>query len=95
LFYDNPRKWTFQFQQLAINTAASEYKENQTNNGINFFERSIYSPLKIFAQQQFITGALTLEEMDLHEKITNDIMKWINYDIKGIIYVRTSPEVAQ
>lgn len=22
-------------------------------------------------------------------------MKWINYDIKGIIYVRTSPEVAQ
>jgi len=32
-------------------------------------------------------------EMDLLKKVTEDTCKWIDYDIKGIIYVRTDPHV--
>lgn len=31
--------------------------------------------------------------MDLLKKVTEDTCKWIDYDIKGIIYVRTDPHV--
>ena len=39
-------------------------------------------------------GVLCDAEMDLLRKITLDICEWINYDIKGIIYVRTLPEIS-
>lgn len=37
---------------------------------------------------------MTDAEYDLHEKITNDVQSWIKYDIKGIIYIKTTPEVS-
>ncbi|EGR30336.1 hypothetical protein IMG5_134510 [Ichthyophthirius multifiliis] len=93
-FYDNPRKWTFAFQQIVLNVTANQYRKNQNQGQINLFERSMYSPLQIFAQEQFEKGVLCEAEMELLKKITNDICEWINYDIKGIIYVRTSPEIS-
>lgn len=53
----------------------------------------MYSPYHVFARQQFEDGVLCKAEMELLKKITNDTCSWIDYDIKGIIYVRTDPEI--
>ncbi|KAL4438342.1 hypothetical protein ABPG74_009765 [Tetrahymena malaccensis] len=99
LFYDNPRKWTFAFQQMVLNTAANVYRDNQQMDvntpQINFFERSMYSPINIFALQQYKSNVLCDAEMDLIRKVTDDTCKWINYDIRGIIYVRTDPQITR
>lgn len=93
LYYDNPSKYGFAFQIMALQTRFdSLIKMTQDKSKIVICERSFLTDYKVFAQLMFNKGFISPIEMEVYKRWHEFITNLVNPDICGSVYLRASPE---
>lgn len=93
LFYANPEKWSYTFQNYVLLTQL-EHASFVSTKQIKIIERSIYSTRYCFTDALLMAGKM--------EKVSYEVFdKWFKYaahivrnEIDLIVYVRVMPEIA-
>ncbi len=93
-FYQDPKRWAYTLEILAMVCRVREHIEEQENPTIKITERSIYSGHYCFAQNDYESGFMT----DVEWKAYNE---WFKFLIpgkckppKGFIYLYADPETS-
>ena len=94
-FYDNPKRWAFTLETLAMMSRVKEHiLEQQHPINSRIVERSIYSGYYCFAQNSYKSGFLT----DIEWNIYQDWFKFLTRNNcsapHGFIYLKVDPVVA-
>ena len=94
-FYDDPQRWAYTMETLAMACRVQEHLKEQKNNyPFRLMERSIYSGHYVFATNDFQNGFLNELEWNIY-------LQWFDFLVakqckppQGFIYLKASPEVA-
>ncbi|RWS18187.1 hypothetical protein B4U80_04345, partial [Leptotrombidium deliense] len=97
LMYEDPKKWSFAFQQYVqltmfqIHNEMSEYDDGKAV--LKMMERSLLSARYCFVENLWQSGLLTRVEYDIIDEWYHKLMKSESTKLDCIIYLRTDPEV--
>ena len=94
LFYQDPKKHAFSFQMMALQSRFEHiYKTINENKGkIIICERSFLTDAEIFAKLQYEEGNISDIDYHIYRKWHAFFLNILNPDIRGLIYLNTSPE---
>ena len=93
-FYDDPNRWAYTLETL---TMFCRLKDHMALQGKDFentiMERSIYSGYFCFAKNDHDSNFLSDEEWEIYSKWVDFLIKKHCKTPRGIIYMKSSPEV--
>jgi deoxyadenosine/deoxycytidine kinase len=90
-FYDNPSKYSFSFQMLALISRLSIMTQAiETNVKYIITERCLLTDKCIFAKMLYDSGKIEKVEFDIYNKWFKQFNK---YSISNVIYIKTLPDV--
>jgi deoxyadenosine/deoxycytidine kinase len=94
-YYENPKKYAFSFQMMAYISRIHQLREalKNTDNLIIICERSVFTDKEIFARMLYDTGKICDIEYNIYCKWFYEFVTDI--PIKGLIYVKTNPEICE
>ena len=98
LYYKDPKRWGLTFQNYALFTRASRWKENQNNvrSSTRVSERSLLADRYIFASMMKDEGYLSPDEHEVYIDYYNGWMKMLEIQpLAGIIYLRCPPKICK
>ncbi len=93
-FYQNPHRWAYTIETLAMACRVKDHMREQANPNINrIMERSVYSGHYCFAMNDNASGYLTALEWEIY-------LKWVDFLVHkqctpplGFIYLKAKPEI--
>jgi len=93
-FYDNPKKFAFQFQMMAYITRVTKIRNAIRNNPncIIITERSIYSDRAVFAKMLYDDKTMDKISYNIYNKWFDELARDIK--IAGYIYIKAKPETS-
>lgn len=94
LFYSNQNRWAYTMQTVAFLTRMQDITRDQIRP-LRFSERSVFTDIKVFAENCYLNGKMNKVEWDLynswfHWLTTSKLVDKLVPD--GFIYVRAEPE---
>jgi len=96
-YYANQEKYAFSFQMMAyisrIHQIRSVLKKNRYKDVILISERSVFTDREIFAKMLWDAKKIEQIEYSIYLKWFDEFVKDI--PVKGIIYVKTNPEICK
>lgn len=93
LMYENASRWSFTFQSMVQKTTL-EVHLNQPSTPIKMMERSLHSARHVFVDNLFQSGNMPHVEHAVIDSWYQFIISQLDVSGDLIIYLRTSPEVA-
>jgi deoxyadenosine/deoxycytidine kinase len=93
MMYDDPRRWSFTFQMLALLSRVEHLRNMDSKDKIHMLGRSIFSSRFIFGELARRNGHLNEAEF----KIFNDWFETTKKNLPApdlLVYIKTSPEIA-
>ena len=93
-FYDNPKKFAFQFQMMAYITRITKIRNaiNKNPNCIIITERSIYSDRAVFIKMLYDDKTMDKISHNIYNKWFDELAKDIK--VTGYIYIKAEPETS-
>lgn len=93
LFYENPKKYAFSFQMMALQSRFEHLRNiiAQNKGKIIICERSFLTDSEVFAKLQHEEGNISDIDYHIYKKWHSFFLDILNPDIRGIIYLNTSP----
>lgn len=90
-YYDNPKKFAFQFQMMAYITRITKTRNviRDNPNSIIITERSIYSDRAVFAKMLYDDKTMDKISYNIYNKWFDELASDIK--INGCIYIKTNP----
>lgn len=96
LFYKDQKRWSYTMQTVAFLTRMQDITRSQVRP-LRFSERSLYTDIRVFAENCYLSGQMNKVEWDLY----NSWFKWLTtskiidrMEPDGFIYVRAEPSVS-
>jgi deoxyadenosine/deoxycytidine kinase len=92
LYYSNQKRYAFSFQMMAYITRLTQLKKiikQSPDFSIIITERCLYTDYNIFAKMLYDSGLIEEIEYSIYCKWFNE---FIDIDVSGFIYVKTTPE---
>lgn len=94
LFYKNQERWAYTMQTVAFMTRMQDITKKQIRS-LRFSERSVFTDIKVFAENCFLSGKMNKVEWDLYNSwfnwlTTSKLVDTIVPD--GFIYIKADPE---
>jgi deoxyadenosine/deoxycytidine kinase len=94
-FYDNPYRWAYTMETLAMRCRVAEHLKEQKKTTISrLVERSIYSGHYCFAYNGYINSYFTDLEWQLYLEWFTSLTSEHCKPPHGFIYLKTDPEIA-
>lgn len=94
-FYDNPKRWAFTLETLAMMSRVKEYLlDQQYSTPWRVVERSIYSGYYCFAKNSYLSGFLTDIEWNIYQDWFAFLTRNSCNAPQGFIYLKVDPIVA-
>ncbi len=93
-YYDNPKKFAFQFQMMAYITRITQIRNVLRNNpnSIIITERSVYSDRAVFAKMLYDDKTMDKISYNIYNKWFDELASDIK--ISGYIYIKTNPSTS-
>lgn len=91
LFYDDPAKYCYQFQNLVLLSLTQTQKSQE--NDLIITERSIDSGIQVFARKAQLDGQLSDSEVQLLIGWRDLVSKEFKLSADHVIYIKTDPSV--
>mgnify|MGYP003978168003 FL=1 len=93
-FYDNPKKFAFQFQMMAYITRITKIRHAIRNNPncIIITERSIYSDRAVFAKMLYDDKTMDKISYNIYNKWFDELARDIK--VAGYIYIKAEPQTS-
>ena len=94
-YYENQTKYAFPFQMMAYISRIHQLREILTkySNVVVICERSVFTDREIFAKMLHDDKKIEDIEYSIYLKWFDEFVK--DLPVKGIIYVKTNPEICQ
>jgi len=94
-FYQDPARWAYTLETLAMLCRSRDYLNNQKKNSPHFMERSLYSGHYCFALNGKAEGYFSEVEWDVYQQWVDFIFANKSTVPTGFIYLKTTPEVCR
>ena len=93
-FYDDPKKFAFQFQMMAYITRVTKIRNaiKDNPNSIIITERSIYSDREVFAKMLYDDKTMDKISHNIYNKWFDELAKDIK--VTGYIYIKAEPQTS-
>ena len=97
MFYKDKPKYAFVFQMMALQSRLQHLTKfmKQHQDEIIFCERSILTDCEIFAKLQHQQGNISDIEFHVYKNWHTYFVNELQPNIKGMIYLRTDPEICK
>lgn len=95
LNYKDPKRWAFTMQTNVVMTEAELFKSesNLEDANVKIFERSIQSSRYVYAPYHHEMGNMNEVEWETYLNLADFFLSKPEYQLDGIIYIRTSPSI--
>ncbi|XP_074595238.1 deoxynucleoside kinase [Brevipalpus obovatus] len=91
--YEDPKRWSFMFQQYVYLTMAQNHEKARKKEGITIMERSIHSARNVFIENLKNRQLITKPEYEVLDSWYNHLASTPGYTPKSYIYVKSDPEL--
>ena len=95
-FYDDPKRWSYTFQNYAAITRVNNLTK-PSNKNIKIVERSIFTDKNVFAKSLYETGEISNIEWKMYNEwydwLLNNLIEKIG-EPSGFIYLRCDPKIS-
>jgi deoxyadenosine/deoxycytidine kinase len=95
-YYSDQKKYAFSFQMMAYITRLTQIKDclnSIPDNTIVITERCVFTDLNVFAKMLHDSHLIEDIEFSIYTKWFYELLNMINFQLTGLIYIKTTPSV--